>query len=142
MVQQMKTMQMSSDMTKRLTECPPNAQAALQELLAFIQELAIEEGVDLACGLKWNEPSFWTKQGSPFRIYWDDFGNLSLMFHCQTKLIETFRIVFPNWTYEGNRALRLEKIPLENLRPVFHCAFHYKSLRQEPLLGLADPGKN
>lgn len=129
-------MHISQVMTQRLAECPAEAQPQLEALLNLIYDCAKEEQLDLSCGLKWHEPSFWTKKGSPFRIHWDESGNLSLMFHCQTKLIETFRTVFPDWTYEGNRALHLDGIVLEQLRPVLHCAFHYQYLRHKPLLGL------
>jgi hypothetical protein len=81
---------------------------------------AIEEAV------RWGQPSYLTtesKSGSTIRI--DQVkavpGQYAVYFHCQTNLVETFRDLYPDLTYSGNRAILLdakEKLPEVELR---HC---------------------
>jgi hypothetical protein len=76
--------------------------------------------------LKWGQPSYLTtesKSGSTVRI--DQLKTLSggyaVYFHCQTDLVETFRELYPELRYSGNRAILLdagEKLPEAALR---HC---------------------
>ena len=81
---------------------------------------AIEEA------LKWGQPSYLTnesKSGSTIRI--DQVkavpGQYAVYFHCQTNLVETFREIYPDLKYSGNRAILLDakdKLPETALR---HC---------------------
>jgi hypothetical protein len=81
---------------------------------------AIEEA------LKWGQPSYLTtesKSGSTIRI--DQVkavpGQCAVYFHCQTNLVETFRELYPDLKYSGNRAILLDarhKLPEAELR---HC---------------------
>ena len=76
--------------------------------------------------LKWGQPSYLTtesKSGSTVRI--DQVkakpGQYAVYFHCQTTLVETFRELYPELNYSGNRAILLdaaEKLPEAALR---HC---------------------
>ncbi len=77
--------------------------------------------------LKWGQPSYLTsgpKSGSTIRI--DAIKSApdryAMYFHCQTRLVETFREVYPHvLTYEGNRAIVFNvnrKIPEQ---PLQHC---------------------
>lgn len=77
--------------------------------------------------LKWGQPSYLTsgsKSGSTIRI--DSVKSVpdryAMYFHCQTRLMETFREIYPHMlTYEGNRAIVFdvtEKIPEQ---PLQHC---------------------
>ena len=76
--------------------------------------------------LKWGQPSYLTpetKSGSTIRI--DQVkpvpGQYAVYFHCQTNLVETFRELYPELRYEGNRAILLgaeDKVPEAELR---HC---------------------
>jgi hypothetical protein len=76
--------------------------------------------------LKWGQPSYLTpetKSGSTIRI--DQVkpgpGQYAVYFHCQTNLVETFRELYPELRYEGNRAILLgtdDKLPEAALR---HC---------------------
>ena len=68
---------------------------------------AIEEA------LKWGQPSYLTsesKSGSTIRI--DQVkavpGQYAVYFHCQTNLVETFRELYPDLKYSGNRAILLD----------------------------------
>ena len=81
---------------------------------------AIEEA------LKWGQPSYLTsesKSGSTIRI--DQVkavpGQYAVYFHCQTNLVDTFRGLYPDLKYSGNRAILLDakdKLPEAELR---HC---------------------
>ena len=76
--------------------------------------------------LKWGQPSYLTaesKSGSTIRI--DQVkakaGRYAVYFHCQTDLVETFRELYPELRYGGNRSILLdagEKLPEAALR---HC---------------------
>ena len=76
--------------------------------------------------LKWGQPSYLTpetKSGSTIRI--DQVkpvpGQYAVYFHCQTNLVETFRELYPELSYGGNRSILLDakdKVPEAELR---HC---------------------
>src|SRR6267378_2561735 len=76
--------------------------------------------------LKWGQPSYFTAEtnsGSTVRIdRVKASGNqYAVYFHCQTNLVETFRDLYPELHYSGNRAILLdakEKLPEAELR---HC---------------------
>jgi len=76
--------------------------------------------------LKWGQPSYLTAEtgsGSTVRI--DQVkpaaDQVAVYFHCQTNLVETFRELYPELRYSGNRAILLDvrdKLPEAALR---HC---------------------
>ncbi|MHC1947565.1 DUF1801 domain-containing protein [Bradyrhizobium sp. UFLA06-06] len=76
--------------------------------------------------LKWGQPSYLTPEtgsGSTVRI--DQVkpaaDRVAVYFHCQTDLVETFRELYPELSYSGNRAILLDvagKLPEAALR---HC---------------------
>jgi hypothetical protein len=76
--------------------------------------------------LKWGQPSYLTpetKSGSTIRIdqIKDAAGQYAIYFHCQTNLVETFRELYPELHYGGNRSILLDaedKVPEAALR---HC---------------------
>ncbi|MCK1517626.1 DUF1801 domain-containing protein [Bradyrhizobium sp. 190] len=85
------------------------------------------EGVGaLEEALKWGQPSYLTtesKSGSTIRIdqVKAEAGRYAVYFHCQTDLVETFRELYPELRYGGNRSILLdagEKLPEKALR---HC---------------------
>lgn len=58
--------------------------------------------------LKWNEPSYLThspKSGTTLRLSQVDDNHYGLFVHCQTSLIEEFRLVYPNLNYDKNRGV-------------------------------------
>jgi len=91
--------------------------------------------------LKWGQPSYLTnhpKSGSTIRI--DKVksapDHYAMYFHCQTRLVETFRQIYPeDLKYEGNRAIVFavtKKIPEDILR---HCialalTYHLHKIRK------------
>jgi hypothetical protein len=76
--------------------------------------------------LKWGQPSYLTpetKSGSTIRIdqIKPEPGHYAVYFHCQTNLVETFRELYPELRYGGNRSILLDaqdKLPETALR---HC---------------------
>ncbi|SDI95634.1 MULTISPECIES: DUF1801 domain-containing protein [Bradyrhizobium] len=76
--------------------------------------------------LKWGQPSYLTpesRSGSTIRIdqVKAEAGQVAVYFHCQTNLVETFRELYPELRYSGNRAILLDagdRLPEAELR---HC---------------------
>ncbi|MFH1345494.1 MAG: DUF1801 domain-containing protein [Pseudomonadota bacterium] len=77
--------------------------------------------------LKWGQPSYLTtatKSGSTIRIDRLKAGpgdRYAVFFHCQTDLVATFRELYPELNYGGNRSILLDakgKLPEAELR---HC---------------------
>lgn len=83
--------------------------------------------------LKWGEPAYVTVNGagSTVRIDWKAKSpqQYAMYFHCQTNLVETFRMMFPkDFQFEGNRALVLgveQKIPKDALTVCIAASLTY-----------------
>src|SRR3978361_725131 len=107
---------------------PKPVKAKLLALRRLIRDTAkTTEGVGaLEETLKWGQPSYLTsesKSGSTVRIdqVKAETGQVAVYFHCQTNLVETFRALYPELNYSGNRAILLDaadKLPEAELR---HC---------------------
>ncbi len=107
---------------------PRPIKGKLQALRRLILETAkTTKGVGaLEETLKWGQPSYLTpetKSGSTVRIdqVKAEPGQYAVYFHCQTNLVETFRELYPELNYSGNRAILLDaqdKVPEAELR---HC---------------------
>jgi hypothetical protein len=98
------------------------------------------EGVGaLEEALKWGQPSYLTaesKSGSTVRI--DQVkaaaGGYAVYFHCQTDLVETFRELYPELRYGGNRSILLdagEKLPEAALRHCIALALTYHARKRK-----------
>ena len=98
---------------------------ALRRLIFDTAKTTAEVGA-LQEALKWGQPSYLTtesKSGSTIRIdqVKAEAGQYAVYFHCQTDLVETFRELYPELRYGGNRSILLdagEKLPAAALR---HC---------------------
>ena len=107
---------------------PKPVKAKLLALRRLIFDTAkATEGVGaLEEALKWGQPSYLTtdtKSGSTIRIdqVKPEPGHYAVYFHCQTNLVETFRELYPELRYGGNRSIVLdaqEQVPEAALR---HC---------------------
>jgi hypothetical protein len=107
---------------------PKTVKAGLLALRRLILDTArATKGVGaLQETLKWGQPSYLTtetKSGSTIRI--DQVkavpNQVALYFHCQTDLVATFRELYPELKYGGNRSILLsadDKLPEAELR---HC---------------------
>ena len=85
--------------------------------------------------LKWGQPSYLTREtrsGSTIRIdqVKAEPGQYAVYFHCQTNLVETFRDLYPELRYGGNRCILLDaddKMPEAALRHCVALALTYHS---------------
>ena len=92
----------------------------------------------LAETLKWGQPSYLTpetKSGSTIRIdqVKSAANQYAVYFHCQTNLVETFRELYPELSYSGNRAILLDvagRLPEPALRHCVALALTYHSRRK------------
>ena len=88
--------------------------------------------------LKWGQPSYLTtesKSGSTIRIdqVKTEAGRYAVYFHCQTDLVETFRELYPELRYGGNRSILLDagdKVPEKALRHCIALALTYHARKR------------
>ncbi|WP_191601515.1 DUF1801 domain-containing protein [Marinomonas algicola] len=127
---------------KQKFETYPEAVApVLSQLREVILTVAKEECIDVSETIKWGEPSYIAKQGSTIRFDWKAKhpDQYALYFNCRSKLVETFKELYPNeLVYEGNRAVlfRLdEAVPWPVLKHCISLSLRYHQIKHLPLLG-------
>jgi hypothetical protein len=89
--------------------------------------------------LKWGQPSYLTtesKSGSTIRIdqVKAEAGGYAVYFHCQTDLVGTFRELYPELRYGGNRCILLDagdKVPEKALRHCIALALTYHARKRK-----------
>ncbi len=122
---------------------PPVMRKKLLGVRKLIFEVAAQDpniGEVEEC-LKWGEPAYLTKGGSTVRINWKASSpdQFFIYFNCKTKLVETFKEVYGDlFSYEGNRAIILNKLGEIPLLPLKHCialSLNYRRINHLPLLG-------
>jgi hypothetical protein len=98
-----------------LDSYPKPIGAKLQALRKLILDTArTTDGVGaLDETLKWGQVSYLTSEtgsGSTIRIdrVKSAANQVAVFFHCQTNLVETFRELYPELSYSGNRAILLD----------------------------------
>lgn len=110
-------------------EFPKGQREKLLRLRDLIYEAAggIDEMGGLVETLKWGQPSYLPAKprvGSTVRLggFKDDSDRVALFFHCQTRLVETFREIYGDqFDFEGNRAISIpvsQPLPAD---PLKHC---------------------
>lgn len=122
---------------------PDTIRKKLLYLRQLIFETASEIGIpgELEETTKWGEPSYLTKSGSTIRIDWKESKpeQYAMYFHCQTKLLETFKEVYRDiFTFEDNRAIVFRKndmVPIDELKHCIELALTYHDIKHLPLLG-------
>lgn len=85
---------MNRQIKKKLDLYPSKARQRLIEIRDLVYEVAEEEQLgEITEDIKWGEPSFSVKKGSPFRMGWKSKqpNQVSLYFNCKTTLVETFK---------------------------------------------------
>ncbi|WP_156908862.1 DUF1801 domain-containing protein [Bradyrhizobium murdochi] len=120
---------------------PSPVKARLLALRRLIFDTAkTTEGVgSLEETLKWGQPSYLTtesKSGSTVRIdqVKAEIGRYAVYFHCQTDLVETFRELYPELRYGGNRSILLDagdKLPEAALRHCVALALTYHARKRK-----------
>ncbi|EIV1709746.1 DUF1801 domain-containing protein [Vibrio parahaemolyticus] len=126
----------------RFDEYPENARVRLLELRNLVFQIASElELGEVEETLKWCEPSYNVKTGSPLRMDWKlkSPNNYYLFFNCQTKLVDTFRELYgEELVFQGNRAIVLslsKPIPKRVIKSCLELALTYQQRKNLPLLG-------
>lgn len=121
---------------------PSAAQNKLLKIRQLIFTVALQDGIDdLSETLKWGEPSYSCKSGSTIRMDWKAKTPevVYVFFHCQTKLVNTFREIFGDeLVLEGNRAIVFnldDALPTDIITQCVSMALRYHDIKQLPLLG-------
>ena len=133
---------MNKEVLQRFEQYPVEA----RQRMTHLREMILTIAADLNLGqveesLKWGEPSYSVKTGSPVRIDWKlKSPNLCFIyFNCQTRLVDTFRELYGDTLeFQGNRAivLSLERpLPRQTLTRCLELALTYQSRKHLPLLG-------
>lgn len=133
---------MDKDVYTRFAQYPDNVRVRLDELRSIILSLANELDVgEVEESLKWGEPSYSVKFGSPIRLDWKIKSptNYYLFFHCQTKLVDTFRELYADeLVFQGNRAIVLsinEPLKKDIVKHCLTLAMTYQQRKHLPMLG-------
>ncbi|EKD7165402.1 DUF1801 domain-containing protein [Vibrio vulnificus] len=126
----------------RFDEYPENVRLRLEELRNLVFQIASElELGEIDESLKWGEPSYSVKTGSPLRMDWKlkSPNNYYLFFNCQTKLVDTFRELYgAELEFQGNRAIVLslsKPLPETPIKSCLELALTYQQRKSLPLLG-------
>ncbi len=134
---------MDKAVQNRFGEYPEDARVKLGKLRSLILNVATELNLgEVEESLKWGEPSYGVKSGSPIRIDWKlkSPSNYYLFFNCQTKLVDTFRELYSEvLEFQGNRAIVLHlhnPMPEPVIRHCIELALTYQQRKQLPLLGV------
>ncbi len=122
---------------------PPHVEKKLRYLRDLIIASAseIDSIQEIEETLKWGEPSYLVKKGSTIRMDWKPRApnQYALYFNCNTRLVETFKMVFGDlFNYEKNRAILFDmddEIPSKELKECVEMALKYHSLKDKPFLG-------
>ncbi|MDO6561513.1 DUF1801 domain-containing protein [Paraglaciecola chathamensis] len=134
---------MEESIESKLNTYPQSAKSALLQLRKLILQIAKLESLGpVSESIKWEQLSYSCPKGSPLRIDWypDSPQTISLFCHCQTKLIATFKEVYPShFQYLGNREILLPISQISAKPELAHCisvALKYHQVKNKPLLGL------
>jgi Domain of unknown function (DU1801) len=107
---------------------PKPLRSKLQALRRLILDTArTTDGVGaLEEALKWGQPSYLTtetRSGSTIRIDRVDSvpNRYAIYFHCQTNLVSTFRELYPELTYSGNRCILFDVSDVLPPAALRHC---------------------
>ena len=130
----------NADVAAVFAEFPEPVKERLLELRELVIGTARETDgvVGFAEALRWGEPSFITKSGSTIRMDQTGPDRYALYFNCQSKLVDTFRALFPKtFRFEGNRAIVFDvadPVPTDELRVCISLALTYHKRKHLDLL--------
>ena len=133
---------MKKEIQLKFQTYPPAARKKLMALRTLILSVAEEASLGpVEESLKWNEPSYSVKGGSPVRFDWKEKSpeQFAMYFVCTTKLVETFRELYGDvLSFEGKRAIVFQvsdEVPSKPLRHCIELALTYQKVKHLPLLG-------
>jgi hypothetical protein len=134
---------MNKVVKERFDEYPENVRVRLMELRKLVFQIANELDLgEVDESLKWGEPSYSVKTGSPLRMDWKlKFPtNYYIFFNCKTKLVDTFRELHGDEVmFQGNRAIVLslsKPMPQKIIKSCLELALTYQQRKKLPLLGM------
>mgnify|MGYP001470861587 CR=1 FL=1 len=133
---------MDSHVKAKIALYPDEVKSQLLKIRDAIFEVAKEECLgEITETLKWNEPSYQSKNGSTVRIDWKEKSpsTVSVYFNCKTSLVETFKEIYRDtFHYVGNREIIFqvsEKLPMVELKACISMSLRYYEIKHLPLLG-------
>lgn len=133
---------MNTQVKQVFDQCPHSARMRLEQLRQLIFNIRDEHGLgEIEETLKWGEPTYKVKGGSPVRLAWKTKNPdvVYLFFICTTSLVETFRELYSGTlAFEGKRAIVLPLNQDIQEQAVAHCitlAMTYQDVKHLPLLG-------
>ncbi|SJN09909.1 hypothetical protein CZ787_02495 [Halomonas citrativorans] len=133
---------MKPEIEAKFSTYPLEVRKQLTDIRRLVLSVAEENNLGtVEEALKWGEPSYLVKGGSTIRMDWkqNDPDVIKVYFHCQTRLIETFKEIYRDeFEYEGKRAIVVPLNASVVSGPLSHClqmALKYHSLKHLPLLG-------
>lgn len=139
-------MQINTDpkFEEKLSNYPSLVKEKMRNLRSLVLETAqsCPEIKTLKETLKWGEPSFLSDKGSTLRMDWKEKtpDYYALYFQCTTKLVDTFRMVYPDtFRYEGTRAIYFqlnENLPIQELTECIKATLLYHNKKKVELLGI------
>ena len=115
----------SAEVSVAFTAFPPAERARLQRVRELVFDVATAaEGIGpLSERLKWGEPAYLTessRSGSTVRLGCTPAGEAAIHFICHTRLMESFRELYPaSLRYGGNRSILVDDKSDENA--LRHC---------------------
>jgi hypothetical protein len=107
-----------------MTVLAQNLETELRELFRETAQELPQVG-EIQESLKWGQPSFAPAKpriGSSVRLQHNDDGSMSLMFICNSGLVEQFRERYGDGlAFVGNREIVLRELNPENREKLKHC---------------------
>jgi hypothetical protein len=133
----------NSDVEKKFDNYPNDIRKKLLELREMIYDVAKhEKGIDkITETLKWNEPSYLTKNGSTIRIDYKKSkpNQYSMYFNCKTKLVKTCRELFSDrFSFEGEREIIFHKDDIIDTKALKYCILLSLTYHQRKHLPMLD----
>ena len=127
----------------RFDEYPKHVRIRIEELRNIVLTIASELKLgEVEESLKWGEPSYSVKTGSPVRMDWKQKtpSRYYLFLNCQTRLVDTFRELYSDSVeFQGNRAIILSlsaPLPEASIKTCLELALTYQKRKNLPLLGM------
>ena len=133
---------MTQKMLNKFSDYPNQIRPKMEYLRQLIYSIAEKENLgEVEESLKWGEPSYKVKYGSPVRMDWKEKSpdRYALYFNCNTRLVDTFKELYRDvFSFEGNRAIHFkleDELPVNELEHCLSIAMNYQKLKHLPLLG-------
>lgn len=112
---------------------------AVRESILLMRELILSTAAadgtigEITETLKWGEAAYLTEKtgsGSTIRLGWKASApdQLAIYFNCRTTLVDTFRTLFPELRFDGNRAILFradESVPEDAVKECVRLALTY-----------------